>query len=453
MKRVMIPFVWVACMAGLIGASELSTTPAPRDEGWLKRVERDAAMARQGGWDVVFIGDSITDFWQNKGKAEWDKYFSPYKALNLGISADRTEHVLWRLDNGQLENNQPKLFVVMIGTNNTGHRSLDEEKPEDTIDGIKAILDRLTKKAPDSRVLLLAVFPRGEKPTDALRLRNEQVNAAIQKFADNRRVFWMNINDRLLDADGTLSKEVMPDLLHPEAKGYDIWARAITPFIEKTVRASVVPDHRMGEGWWKKRFEEKQVLVKQGGWELVFMGDSITHGWEGTGKKVWEENFGAYKTLNLGYSGDRTEHVLWRLDNGELDGYQPKLLILMIGTNNTGHRPLAQESPEDTAAGIKAILGKLAQKAPSTKVLVLSVFPRGAKPDDSMRVRNGKANELVKAYADGQRVFFLDFNKDLLEPDGTLSKEIMPDLLHPKEKGYGIWAEAVLPMIKETLGK
>ena len=145
--------------------------------------------------------------------------------------------------------------------------------------------------------------------------------------------------------------------------------------------------------------------------------------------------------------------MLWRLDNGELDGYQPKLLILMIGTNNTGHRPLAQESPEDTAAGIKAILGKLAQKAPSTKVLVLSVFPRGAKPDDPMRVRNGKANELVKAYADGQRVFFLDFNKDLLEADGTLSKEIMPDLLHPKEKGYGIWAEAVLPMIKETLGK
>ena len=453
MKRVMIAFVLAVGMAGLIGASELSTTPVPRDEGWMKRVERDAAMAKQGGWDIVFIGDSITDFWQNKGRAEWDKYFSPYKALNLGISADRTEHVLWRLDNGQLENNQPKLFVIMIGTNNTGHRPLNQEKPEDTVEGIKAILDRLAQKAPKSNVLLLAIFPRGAKPDDPLRVRNEQVNAEIQKFADNKRVFWMNINDKLLESDETLSKEIMPDLLHPEAKGYDIWARAITPFIEKTVLASVTPDHRLGEGWWKQRFEEKQVLVKQGGWELVFMGDSITHGWEGSGKKVWEENFGAYKALNLGYSGDRTEHVLWRLDNGELNGYQPKLLVLMIGTNNTGHRPLEQESPEDTAAGIKAILGKIAQKSPETKVLMLAVFPRSAKPEDTMRMRNDKINELIKASADGKRVFFLDFNKSLLEPDGTLSKEIMPDLLHPKEKGYGIWAKAILPMIKETLGK
>ena len=453
MKRTMIPFLIAICMAGSIAASELSTTPVPRDENWLKRVERDAAKAKQGGWDVVFIGDSITDFWQNKGKAEWNTYFSPYKALNLGISADRTEHVLWRLDNGQLENNQPKLFVIMIGTNNTGHRPLDQEKPEDTVEGIKAILDRLAKKAPKSNVLLLAIFPRGAKPDDPLRIRNEQVNAEIQKFADNKRVFWMNINDKLLEPDGTLSKKVMPDLLHPEAKGYDIWARAITPFIEKTVHTSIVPDHRLGEEWWKKRFEEKQALVKQGGWELVFMGDSITHGWEGGGRKVWQENFDAYKTLNLGYGGDRTEHVLWRLDNGELDGYQPKLLILMIGTNNTGHRPPEQESPEDTAVGIKAILDKIGQKSPTTKVLLLAVFPRGEKPDDSLRVRNDKVNALIKGYADNQRVFFLDFNKDLLEPDGTLSKEIMPDLLHPKEKGYGIWADAVLPMIKETFRK
>jgi lysophospholipase L1-like esterase len=216
---------------------------------------------------------------------------------------------------------------------------------------------------------------------------------------------------------------------------------------------STAPADRMDQAWWKKRFEEKQTLVKQGGWELVFMGDSITHGWESGGKKVWEENFGAYKALNLGYSGDRTEHVLWRLDHGELDGYQSKLLILMIGTNNTGHRPPEKESPEDTAAGIRAILDKIAQKSPETKVLLLAVFPRGEKPDDPLRVRNGKVNELIKGYADGKRVLFLDFNKELLEPDGTLTKEIMPDFLHPKEKGYGIWAQAVLPVIKETLGK
>lgn len=218
-------------------------------------------------------------------------------------------------------------------------------------------------------------------------------------------------------------------------------------------RVSTVPVHRMEQEWWKKRFEAKLELVKQGGWELVFMGDSITHGWEGSGKAAWAENFGAYKALNLGYGGDRTEHVLWRLDNGELDGYQPKLLVLMIGTNNTGHRPLEQESAEDTAAGIKAILDKIAQKSPATKVLLLAIFPRDNKPDGDKRVRNDKVNALIKGYADGQRVLFMDINKDMLEPDGTLTKEMMPDFLHPKEQGYAIWAKAVLPVVKEVLGK
>jgi lysophospholipase L1-like esterase len=216
---------------------------------------------------------------------------------------------------------------------------------------------------------------------------------------------------------------------------------------------ATTPAHRNDQAWWKNRFEEKQALVKQGGWELVFMGDSITHGWEGGGKEVWAQNFAQYKALNLGYGGDRTEHVLWRLDNGELDGYQPKLLVLMIGTNNTGHRPLAQESPEDTAAGIKAILDKIGKKSPNTRVLLLAVFPRGAKPDEEKRVRNDKVNALIKGYADGKRVIFLDFNKEMLEPDGTLTKEMMPDFLHPQAKGYAIWAKAIMPVVKETLGK
>ncbi len=453
MKRMMIPFLTAALSVCALFAQQHSITPMPRDANWIKRVERDAAQARKGGWDVVFIGDSITDFWQTHGRDEWAKAFAPFKALNLGISADRTEHVLWRLDNGQLENNQPKLFIVMIGTNNTGHRPASEESTADTVAGIKAILDRLAQKAPHSKVLLHAIFPRGATPQDAHRQRNEAINAEIQKFADNKRVFWMNINDKFLQPDGTLSKEIMPDLLHPNAKGYAIWAEAILPFIQKSVRTSVTPDHRLDQAWWKQRFEQKVALAKQGGWDVVFLGDSITHGWEGAGKQVWDENFGAYKVLNLGYGGDRTEHVLWRLENGELDGYQPKLLILMIGTNNTGHRPAVQETPQDTADGIKAILELIARKSPSTKVLLLGIFPRGAGPSDTGRVRNSQVNDLIKAYADGTRVTYMDLGPQMLESDGTLSREMMPDLLHPKEKGYGIWARAVLPVIKETLGK
>ncbi|MFO7937157.1 MAG: GDSL-type esterase/lipase family protein [Kiritimatiellia bacterium] len=223
-------------------------------------------------------------------------------------------------------------------------------------------------------------------------------------------------------------------------------------------QVSTIPVSRMNQKWWKKRFEQKKALVEQGGWQLVFLGDSITHGWEGrrgdtVAPALWKKNFAPYKALNLGYGGDNTEHVLWRLDNGELDGYHPRLLVLMIGTNNTGHRPLAKESPEDTAAGIKAILERIADKSPKTKVALFAIFPRSARPTDNMRVRNNKVNKIIKNYADGERVIWVDINDRLLEPDGTLSRKIMPDLLHPNAKGYQIWCDAIMPVIKETFGR
>ena len=246
MKRSMSLFFVVAAMAASVVAQQVSTTPSSKGARWEKRVEKSAAKAQQGGWELVFIGDSITDFWSNRGKSVWAKYYGNYKTLNLGISGDRTEHVLWRMEHGELDGYQPKLFVVMIGTNNTGHRSLEKESPEDTVAGIKAILDKLGEKAPNSKVLLLAIFPRGATPQDGRRVRNAKVNAAIEKFADNKRVFWMNINDKLLESDGTLSKKIMPDLLHPNAKGYEIWAEAMKPFVTKTLAGtSTTPKSNM----------------------------------------------------------------------------------------------------------------------------------------------------------------------------------------------------------------
>lgn len=234
MKRVMGSILLAACVAGSVFAQQLSTTPAPQTAKWWQpRFEQKQALAKQGGWELVFIGDSITHGWENGGKAVWQEHFGAYKALNLGYSADRTEHVLWRLDNGELEGYQPKLFVIMIGTNNNGHRKPQQESTADTVAGIQAILGRLEKKDPQSKVLLLAIFPRGATPQDALRVRNEAVNAEIQKLADSKRVFWLNINDKFLQPDGTLSKEIMPDLLHPNAKGYEIWARAILPAVKQ----------------------------------------------------------------------------------------------------------------------------------------------------------------------------------------------------------------------------
>ena len=152
--------------------------------------------------------------------------------------------------------------------------------------------------------------------------------------------------------------------------------------------------------------------------------------------------------LNIGYSGDRTEQVIWRLQHGEVDGISPRLAVIMIGTNNAGHR---QDKPEDTAAGVKAILGELRTRLPDMKCLVLAIFPRGEKTDDPLRQLNDATNKILKTLADDQHVFFLDINAEFLDDDGTLPKDLMPDLLHPNEKGYEIWAAAMEPTIQKLL--
>ncbi|MFN5654479.1 MAG: platelet-activating factor acetylhydrolase IB subunit [Verrucomicrobiota bacterium] len=202
----------------------------------------------------------------------------------------------------------------------------------------------------------------------------------------------------------------------------------------------------------EKRHESFNVISKQGEAQLVFLGDSITHGWEGKGKAIWTKDWAPLKAANFGIGGDRTEHVLWRLENGNFDGLKPKAIVLMIGTNNTGHQGRPQKelngavyecTAEQTAEGIKAILAQLRQKCPDAKILVLGIFPRGADKNDNFRQQNEATNAIVKGFADGQKIFFLDVGTKFLEPDGTLSKAIMPDLLHPNEKGYQIWSDAI----------
>jgi len=205
--------------------------------------------------------------------------------------------------------------------------------------------------------------------------------------------------------------------------------------------------------WWLPRHEAKldevRALRASGtNPELVFVGDSITHFWERAGAKVWERNYARYHALNLGFGGDRTENILWRLQHGEVDDIAPKVAVVMMGTNNTGHR---QEAPERTAAGIKRNLDELRRRLPRTKILLLAIFPRQATPDGFARRLNEQTNAIIANYADNEHVFFLNINQAFLQPDGTLSKEIMPDLLHPNGRGYELWAEAMRPELERLL--
>lgn len=203
---------------------------------------------------------------------------------------------------------------------------------------------------------------------------------------------------------------------------------------------------RMGEKWCAARHEQKLAQVAKGDIDLVFLGDSITHNWESNGKDVWAKYYENRRAINLGYGADRTEHVIWRITNGELDGISPKLIVLMIGTNNVGHH---SSTPAQTVEGIQKILEILGEKAPNAKVLLLAVFPRSANPTDDMRVKVNEINAGLPALADNERVFYLDFGKQFLAEDGTLPAEMMRDRLHPGPAGYEIWAQAVEPFVKK----
>jgi len=212
-------------------------------------------------------------------------------------------------------------------------------------------------------------------------------------------------------------------------------------------------DESWAVDWWRPRheqkLEEKRKLVAAGTPpEIVFIGDSITQGWEKEGQEVWQQNYASHHALALGFGGDRTENVLWRLQHGEIDGIAPKVAVLMIGTNNTGHRA---EDPKTTAAGIRRLLDEIHRRLPKTKVLLLAIFPRAEKPDDYLRGINERVNKIIASYADGRSVHFLDINAQLLNPDGTLSKDVMPDLLHPNARGYSIWQRAMDPTLQKLL--
>lgn len=208
-----------------------------------------------------------------------------------------------------------------------------------------------------------------------------------------------------------------------------------------TLPETVVPANRDGQ-----RHRLIVERAKKGGVDLLFLGDSITQGWEVNGREVWDKLFTPRLAMNAGISGDRTQHVLWRIEHGAVDGLKPKVVVLMIGTNNSA----ANTGPE-IAQGVKAIVDLLRAKLPETKVLVLAIFPRGQDGNDARRKVNEAANREIARLADDEHVFFLDIGRKFLGDDGTLSTEIMPDLLHLSPRGYEIWGEAIEPMLTKLM--
>jgi lysophospholipase L1-like esterase len=199
---------------------------------------------------------------------------------------------------------------------------------------------------------------------------------------------------------------------------------------------------------WTQRHEANVKRIKEGNIDLLFVGDSITEGWGNN--SVWQKTYAPLKAANIGIGGDTTENVLWRLENGEVDGINPKAAVLLIGTNNFG---LEGHSPDQVAKGVAACVQSLRKRLPSTKLILLAIFPRDEKANADIRKKIKAVNDQIVKLDDRKTVHYLDIGPKLSNPDGSLSKDIMPDFLHLSEKGYQIWADAMAPLLKELMGK
>lgn len=200
-------------------------------DAWRQRHTELVAQARRGGFELAFFGDSLTAGWLTVGRAAWDEVFVPRRAAAFGLPGDRTQQLLWRLQQGELSGPAPRAAIVLIGTNNTdpglGADSLTpRNSPPEIVAGIAAVAGALRAAWPSTRLLVHGLLPRGSREA-AVRSEIAQINAALHRLADDRSVFFLDVGSHFLGPDGSILPDIMPDLLHFNARGYRVWADAL----------------------------------------------------------------------------------------------------------------------------------------------------------------------------------------------------------------------------------
>lgn len=473
----------IGLTTALAHAAELNPAVVPADrlaEGWW--AERHKAVleqaAQQRDTQLLLIGDSITN---NYDKADppdenfqpvWQRFYAPRRALNLGFSGDTTAHVLWRLQHGEVDGLAPRAVVVLIGTNNTGWAN---HSAEQTKSGIDAVVAELEQRLPTARILLLGLLPSELSPEKSA--RDRAVNAALAaSYAVNPRVAYLDVGsiffkngalDATLFYDPRLARPGRP--LHPDTVGQRMMAESIEPTLARMLgepprvplasmtrfNSALIPVPALEQDsydWYARHHAvafAKQTLQPR----VVLIGDSITHFWGGvplanhvSGPTAWERAFGRLPTLNLGFGWDRTQNVLWRLRQGELDGLSPQWIVLNIGTNNfVGTDNARANTPEETAEAIGEICRELRQRSPRSRILLMKIFPRGASPGDPIRRPIDATNRLLETrFAADPNVRVVDAARRFLAPDGSIPAELMPDQVHPSERGYQLWVDALI---------
>lgn len=432
-------------------------------------------------YDLICVGNSITNNFENpQFQPVWEKYFASRNALNLGYSGYRTENIIWNLQNGELQGQSPKVIILGIGTNNIDEKNYPTRHTAGQLaGGIEKTISIIREKCPDSKVILLRCFPGcygGPNPTSHRRIL-ERASDITSHIADGKHIFYCDINHVFLNMDGSINHEMMDDWLHPTPAGAMAWAQAMEPLLSQLMgdksrddeipsNTAIVPVPKLEEdsyNWWGRHTDVLKIKDSLNP-EIVLIGNSITHFWGGkyppfistdgsarepSGPNAWNETFGKHRVLNLGFGWDRTQNVLWRLDHGEFDDLNPKLVLIHIGSNNTSETENARKNTADEIVdGIEAICMRVRSKAPGTKIILMAIMPRENKPDHPRRQLINEINKKLKIFAGKNEIILLDIGTKMLTPEGILTREIAPDFCHPNNDGYKIWGEELKPFIQ-----
>jgi len=463
-----------------------ANTPASRLDAWwtARHAEKVAAVSDSSvKKDIVFIGDELTQGWETTGAAALASHFAGDRTMfNLGFAGDCTENVLWRIRNGEL--GSPKAVFLMVGGNNAAIYAEREEAEGRTYLGVRAIIDELVESFGASKVVVQAVLPRGLDESDPVRPRNDRLNIDVRAYAQKKGCAWVDMSDLFLENDRHTLKASLfnDDRVTLNAAGYEVWAQAVAPYVAAAAGGAAMPadlvatarpaidciaafptatNAVMQDAFWRK-FDDDLKLIGENGrsFDLVLLGDSLTQKWmEESGESM--EGL-ASSVLNLGRTGDFVENLLWRLEGGCVDGYTTKFFNLLIGTNNTIQKN-PSDTPEDIAAGVRAVLDLVLAKHPESKVLLMPILPYGytnaqnAAKGAAQYANNEAANEIIRTFADGERVILVDVRSQFLNADGTYRGEMyvqlaggdFPDMfLHLTPKAY---EEILAPAIANAM--
>jgi len=462
-----------------------TSTPNPATvsvEGYAKKRHAEKVeLLKKEKYDLIMIGNSIThNFEKPEYQPIWNQFFAPRKAINLGTSAYRTENLIWEIQNLGLENQSPKVVVVEIGTNNIDEKNYPTRHTAGQLaGGIETIVKLLREKFPETKIIVMRCFPGcygGPNPTSH-RAILERASEIVSKLADRKNVFFCDVNHVFLNLDGSINHDMMGDWLHPTPAGAKAWAQAMEPLLSELMgdksldtdipaNSAIVPVSKLEQdsyNWWDRHAEVMRIKDSINP-EIVLIGNSITHFWGGepqlkyadgklrkpNGPNAWASVFANRRVLNLGFGWDRTQNILWRLDRGELDGLHPKTVIMHLGTNNTSETANARmNTASEIVEGIQAVCMRVRSKVPGAHIILMEVFPREEKPDHPRRILINEINKQLEVFASQNKIDLVNIGPKMLNPDGTLSRDIASDFCHPTDKGYQIWADEIRPFVNE----